>query len=293
MKSVSVSERDHFKYQAQAWLDAYLYIEQVLKCKLSTSYPDFRVDRGESRSDLAEKLRNLFDMGDHPIPSTIHIVEDFGIYAIHVSTNARIDACAGWLNCSRVVVLNTTLTNDRVRLTALHELAHHLYQDCVEGPLLPSEEIESRAFEFASHMLLPERQLIEAFKPKSMVHLLKYKERFGISLAAMILRARKSNLISQRTYQRIWREFSRLGFRTDEPGNVAADRPVCMETLIDTAVRKGVSSYEKIARIASTDEDVVRRRIIRAMGGTTDETPGEEVRTFNFNKYKKLSDKGN
>ncbi len=79
----------------------------------------------------------------------------------------------------------------------MHELAHFLYDD---GPSLPPDEVETRAFEFASHMLFPESQLRKAFQLKSMVHLVEYKERFGISLAAMIFRARKSKMISKQLY---------------------------------------------------------------------------------------------
>lgn len=293
LKSVSVTQRNDFTYRAQAWLEAYLYIEKKVGSTLKSSYPRLRIDYDESGRRLADRLRKLYKMSDHPVPSTIQILEDFGIYVIHLPTNARIDACAGWLGKSRAVVLNTNLSNDRTRLTAFHELAHHLYEDCVEGPSLPTEEVERRAFEFASHMLIPEGQLRKAFEPKSMVRLVKYKERFGISLAAMVYRARESGLLSQRLYQRLWRDFSRLGFRENEPGIVAADRPVRMESLFDIAVDNGAISYEDIAKIVGTDEHTVQARVIRAVGGVSNEASKEEAKTstLNLEEYRRINDK--
>jgi Zn-dependent peptidase ImmA (M78 family) len=219
-------------------------------------------------------------MYDHPVTSVIRILEHFGIYVIEIGTNARIDACAGLLGNSRIVVLNESLPNDRIRLTALHELAHHLYRDCINGPGLLSEDVEKRAFEFASHMLLPETQLERAMRLKSMVHLVQYKERFGISLAAMIYRARKSKLIPTNLYKRLWRDFGRLGFRKNEPGHVAADRPLRMEALLDAAVSDGKINFVTVAKLAGTDESIVKERVFRAIGGRE-----QEPRVIDFEAY--------
>jgi Zn-dependent peptidase ImmA (M78 family) len=207
-----------------------------------------------------------------------------------VPSDARIDAFVGCFDSSKAVVLNSKLSNDRIRLDAMHELAHFLYDD---GPSLPPAEVEIRAFEFASHMLLPESQLQEAFKWKSMVRLLEYKQRFGISLAAMIFRARKSKIISQRLYQRIWSEFSKLGYRKNEPGRVAYDRPIRMEALIDGAVNNGRTSYEELAKITRKEPIEIERKVMGAMNMQTADSSADEPVTnvLEFGKFKdKLSE---
>ena len=215
LRSVSVSEKNHFKSQAESWLNLYLYVENLLNYTLKrNAQTGFVVKSGESGQELAERMRRELKFEDHPISSTIRILEDFGIYTIQVPSEARIDAFVGSFDDSRAVVLNSTLSNDRIRLNAMHELAHFLYDD---GPFLSPDDVETRAFEFASHMLLPESQLCKAFQLKSMVRLVDYKERFGISLAAMIFRARKSKIISKQLYQRIWASFSQFGYRRMNP----------------------------------------------------------------------------
>ncbi len=280
LKSVSVHEKKDFKLRAQAWLDAYFYIEGILKCKLENRHPNFKVKNDTSGRQLAEKIRSMYKIHDYPVTSAIRIMEHFGIYVIEIGTSARIDACAGLMGNSRIVVLNESLPNDRIRLTALHELAHHLYRDCINGPGLLSEDVEKRAFEFASHMLLPETQLEIVMRLKSMVQLVQYKERFGISLAAMIYRARKSDLIPPNLYKRLWRDFGRLGFRKNEPGHVAADRPLRMEALLDAAVSDGKIAFATIAQLAGTDESIVEERIFRAIGGRE-----QKPRVLDFEAY--------
>jgi hypothetical protein len=102
-----------------------------------------------------------------------------------------------------------------------------------------------------------------------MVRLVNYKEHYGISLAAMVYRARRERLITQREYEKIWQQFSRLGFRKDEPGNVAPDRPVRLEVLIDLAVAQKKTTLAQIAQQLGTEELAVQQRVLVAMGGAT------------------------
>jgi hypothetical protein len=120
----------------------------------------------------------------------------------------------------------------------------------------------------SSHLLLPDSQLDEAFKGQSMVKLVQYKERFGISLAAMIYRARESNKISESTYKWLWIEFSRRGWRKKEPGHVRADRATRFEQLIDEAISSKRFTWSELSRATEMREEVLRERISAALGAS-------------------------
>lgn len=270
LKSVRVSDKKRFEGNALGWLQAYLHVERVLSRERTK--PSFHVRGDESGKEVAQRIRREFNLGSFPIPSVIRLSENFGIHVIHVDSDARIDGFAARLGDVSVVALNSQLSNDRIRLNAAHELAHHLYQDCVCRNELREDMIEQRAFECASHLLIPDEELEAAFELRSMVRLVQYKERFGISLAAMIYRARQSNLIPSRLYERLWRDFSKLGWRKEEPGYVSPDRPVRMEAFFDAAVREKKLTLAEIAQVAGVDEYQVRQRILHAMGGAPEET---------------------
>jgi Zn-dependent peptidase ImmA (M78 family) len=135
--------------------------------------------------------------------------------------------------------------------------------------MLSGDEIEKRAFEFASYVLMPSDILKVAFSYKSMVRLVEYKELYGISLAAMVYRGRKERLITQSTYQKIWKQFSRLGFRQDEPGSVTPDRPIRLESLIDFVTTNKKMTFKDIASRINKEESDIRRRVVAALGGIT------------------------
>jgi Zn-dependent peptidase ImmA (M78 family) len=271
LKSVTVRHKALYSNEAAPWLDLYLYLESILAMPLTASREVLHADRSITGESLAEQIRQLYHFGDYPIPSAIRLLEDFGVRVTQIHTDARIDAFAARFGGARVVVLNAGLTADRMRLTSLHELAHHLYADCLGGASLSHDEIEKRAFEFASHVLMPSTVLRKAFDHKSMVRLVEYKERYGISLAAMVFRGRKERLITQRQYEKIWQQFSKLGFRKDEPGDVTSDRPVRLEILIDLAVAGRKTTFVEIARQLGIEESAVKQRVVAAMGGTTRE----------------------
>jgi Zn-dependent peptidase ImmA (M78 family) len=272
LKSVTVRDKTLYSNEATKWLNLYHYLESLLKQPLKPTIKIPQEDRSISGKELAHKVRDACDLDSHPLPSAIRLLEKFGVRVIQLSTDARIDAFAARFGGARVIVLNAALSADRMRLTSLHELAHHLYEDCLTGTRLSDNEIEKRAFEFASHVLIPSDILEVAFSYKSMVRLVEYKELYGISLAAMIYRGRKERLITQRTYQKIWKQFSRLGFRQDEPGSVTPDRPIRLEALIDFVTTNNKMTFNDIASRINKEESDVRRRVVVALGGITHRT---------------------
>ncbi|MCC6228556.1 MAG: ImmA/IrrE family metallo-endopeptidase [Phycisphaerales bacterium] len=267
LKAVKVSEKRAFESESAGWLQAYVELENVLDDSLETL---LTVDAGRlSGARLAAKVREALGLSEmQPVPSMIDVLERFGIRVIQVASEARIDALAGNFGEMPAVVLNATLSNDRLRFDAGHELWHVLTGDCDDDVSLSDKDMDGPAHDFSSHLLLSDAALADAFRGNSMVRLVQFKERYGISLAAMVYRARKADLIPQSLYERLWREFTRLGWRKQEPGYVPPDRPTRLEEMIDTAVKDLKKlSFADVARFAGTTEAVVRQRWLAAMGG--------------------------
>lgn len=273
LKAVRVSEKRAFEAEASGWLQAYIELENVLGVVLS---PTIHVTaKTSSGAELAKAVRSKLQLDPmQTVPSIINVLEQFGVRTIQVWSDARIDALAANFGSMPVVVLNGTSSNDRLRFDAGHELWHVLAGECDEDIELSDKELDGPAHEFASHLLLSDEALEQAFQGNSMVRLVQFKERYGISLAAMIFRARKAGHISESLYERLWREFSRLGWRKQEPGYVPPDRPTRLEELMDTAVKdRKLVSFTDIARFAGVGDAAVRQRWLTAMGGGSFDEP--------------------
>lgn len=274
---VRISDRHQFEAEVQRWLDAYVAIEQRLDCPLQGEFTDFRANPDESPPELAQRVRRFLNFSaTDPIPSVTDILDRFGIRTIEQPTEFRIDGLAARFGDEPAVVLNPGVSNDRSRLNAAHELAHVIFGDCDKEDTIETKASENRAFEFASVFLLPNAKLKEAFTGQSMVRLVQFKEMYGISLAAMVYRAEKQRYITKPTAKKLWMEFSRRGWRTNEPGTVRPDRATRFEQLLDSALFERRISIREAAGLAGVRPEDIRHRINSAMGLAKDAFSDEE-----------------
>lgn len=261
---VGVRDRHRFEGEAQKWLDAYISIENHLGEELSADF-EFEIGDDESSAEAAARFRSELELrDDQPLASVVDLLERLGVRAIGLDTDLAINGLAAKMDDEYVVVLKNNVSNDRARMDAAHELGHVVSNDCDDGDETKAEE--RAAFEFASHVLLTPRMLAEALKRKSLVRMVEFKERFGISLAAMVYRGEEDGLISHEMAKRLWIEFSKRGWRKREPGTVRADRPTRFESIIDSAMVEKNIILARLAEIAGVREDELKRRLIRATG---------------------------
>ena len=278
LKSVRVRDRRHFEGEATRWGFLYFELENIVGHTLKGER--LRAKPGETPSDLAKRVRQKLKLGNGPIPSIVRLLEEFGVRVIQVESEARIDGLAAMYGDAPLVALNPLTSNDRFRFNAAHELGHHLYEDWRDEDG-KDHDGDDRAHDFASHLLIPDSQVDDAFKGLSMVRLVRYKELFGVSLAAMIYRGKQRGHLEKNDYERIWREFGRLGWRKREPGYVPPDYSSRLEQLIEAAVTDGGMSYGDVARLAAVDERVIRSRVLEAIGGRLPEESEAPI-TFSF-----------
>ena len=217
-------------------------------------------------------MRDELGYGVLPVPSVVRVLEKQGIRVLQVDSEARIDGISARFGDVAVVALNPHTSNDRFRFNAAHELGHHLFGDTGDDEGRDHDG-DTRAHDFASHFLIPDEQVKKAFKGLSMVKLVRFKEMFGVSLAAMVYRGKQLEQIPQPVYERLWREFSRLGWRTKEPGHVQADHSTRLEEMIEEATVSGKMPRSSIANFASVEASVIRARVLEAIGGQEPERP--------------------
>ena len=273
---VKVSEERQYLATAARHLDAYRQLERTVGLPLVNQYPGFGVNSQQSGEELAADVRKLFGYAtDTPVPSVIELMERFGVRVIEMPTASRIDGFAARFGSEHAVVLNPNVPNDRGRLNAGHEWGHVLYEDCAQGVKWSHKVVESRAYEFAFGLLMPRSILEDAFRGRSMVKLVQYKERYGVSLAAMVYRAEKVNILSMSETEWLWRQFAVRGWRKKEPGNARPDRAIRFERLFEEAVQGKAVSRHDLLWMMGLSEDEMQARLDLAAGMGAERAPEE------------------
>lgn len=264
---VKVSEEKQYLATAARHVDAYRQLERTLSSPLRNQHPRFAVGPDQTGEELAAEIRRLFDLPAlASVPSVIDLMEQFGVRVIELPTASRIDGFAARFGCEHVVVLNPNVPNDRGRLNAGHEWGHVLYEDCGQGVKWSHKAVEGRAYEFAFHLLMPPAVLCDAFSGRSMVKLVQFKERYGVSLAAMVYRAEKVGILGRTETEWLWRQFAMRGWRKREPGTVRPDRAIRFERLFEEAVQGRAASRHDLLWMMGLSEAEMQARLDLAAG---------------------------
>lgn len=209
---LSMKEEVAIKAEVNRRLQQYLYLEDKLGM-LTPFQPPFPTTRYASIEDMetaAMVLRKKWVLGRDAIPSVCRVMEGAGIKVLELNLDERVDGLSGWVNKKiPFVVLNQrNVTVERKRFTALHELGHLLFHflECLD-----IRTKEKCCHRFASALLFPMEVAYEAFGKKrsalSLEELVELKNSYGMSVAALVHRAKDLHVITEVYYNRIFDEY--------------------------------------------------------------------------------------
>jgi len=196
----------------------------------------------------AKDLRKVWDLGSDPIENLTTLLEDKGIKIGIISGITKFDALFTECDDNPIIVLKKDLPRARQRFSLAHELGHCLLD--VEGGL----DEEKAMHRFAGAFLVPSEKVIFELGEKrhklSIKELMLLKEKYGLSMAAWVYRAKDLGIISPALYVKVQKIFSRQGWKKEEPGDtVSGEVPVFMSTLVFKSHAEGLISTSKAAEL--------------------------------------------
>lgn len=213
--------------------------------------------------EVAHRLRQHWNLGDEPIGNLVGIIESAGIIVVERPLAAPgQDAVSTWPgDKSRFPMMLVTkgLAPDRLRFTIAHELGHLLMHD------IPGPDQEEQANKFASEFLAPADSIrpdLMGLRTGEFRRLLTLKEKWGMSIGALVRRAYDLDIITDRQYREFNMRLSQLGWRKSEPGAVAAETPATLTQIIKAQQDIRHQSVADIARLAGMTEGGFRRHYL-------------------------------
>ena len=203
-------KEEAIKQQVTDHIARYLEVESFLQIssKFENPLAAALVSDGEDVEAAAEKLLDSWSLGSNGIPHVYEMLEDHEIKIYEIDAPEDFDGLSGHANGSiPVIVVNKNYPVERKRFTALHELAHLVLQF---SGALDHKQIEKLCHRFAGALLLPRQTLFRELGDKRQVvmpiELIPIKESLGISIAAIMARARDLEIITAYHYRNfcIW-----------------------------------------------------------------------------------------
>lgn len=245
-------------------VERYLAIEAILDLsseahELADYLPQV-VDSYEAAAQIADKLRADWGLGIDPIPSVARLLEEKGIKVLSLDMPSKFSGLTCDVKRSNglpplpVIVVSTAITVERRRFTLCHELGHRLIRGVKDG--LDHEKAMHR---FASAFLMPASSLREDFGNErhalAFAEIKSAKHFYGVSAAALIVRLRDLNIISEGYFSYLFQTMARFWRSTepdplDEQGEMArGEKSERFEKLVYRALAEQLIALPKAATL--------------------------------------------
>lgn len=158
------------------------------------------------------------------------------------------DAFSTWPSSGvPIIVVNTGLSTDKMRFTLAHEVGHILMH------VLPNEEQERQANEFASELLMPAGEIrveLAGLTTAEFARLMELKAKWRVSIGALIQRAYREEIISDRQFKEFRIRLARMGWDKAEPVELSAEHPRLLAEVIKLRRAQLGEDDDVLARVA-------------------------------------------
>ena len=162
---------------------------------------------------------------DTPIRNLLNQIEKNGVFVFAIPFEIdEQDGYSGWSDGDShrpVIVVTGGKPGDRQRYTLAHELGHlvmhHTFPTGLAG-------VEAQADQFAAEFLLPKDAMRrEIVPPVTLTSLAELKPRWGVSIAALAMRAKELGIITDRQARYLFVKLASEEWDKEEPENLRID----------------------------------------------------------------------
>lgn len=271
-----VSRQKAVKELAADYVERYREAEELVGDvrTYAAPLPDRPVTDLAGAERMATKLREAWQLGHDPLPNIFELMESKGIKVLELPDEDRdFDGLSADTEAGPVVVIAAHLNKNlpRKRMTEVHELGHIVLK---LDPAMEEKTEEKTVAAFAGAFLLPADTFTAAFGHSrqrfTVAELVELKGHFGVSIMAIMRRARSLNLITEQTYKSFCVLTSSWGWRSKgEPGD---DRYAGCETdgrfrqLVRRAVAEEIITLSKGAALLGEPMSRVRHDMEQVIG---------------------------
>ncbi|MDO8874286.1 MAG: XRE family transcriptional regulator [Methanoregula sp.] len=258
----ALSQKDETKILGKTadWLERYLVVEQITGSDKPLALPNpdsCRVSSLDQIEEVAVHVREEWNLGLNPIENLMDVLEQHGIKVGVIAAPVKFDALTMKYNDEHpLIIVNKTFSGDRQRLSLAHELGHMVLK------LDDGIDEEEAAFRFAGAFLIPRQTAIMELGPKRKMldfrELYVLKHKYGMSMGALIYRAKNLNIISEAAANRHWVEMRTHKWHLKEPGTqIEPEIPTHLELLLLRALTEHKISQSRFDELRGDDSPIL------------------------------------
>lgn len=258
------------KDELTQYLAKYFEIQDLLDEDIVFENPlaGMKITNEKDIEKAAKIVRKKWKIGNSPITEVVETIESKGVLIFEVNRIEDFSGFSGYVNEHiPIIVLNENCSDvERKRFTTLHELGH-IVLEFEDG--FSDLKVEKLCDQFAGAMLLVDEMLFDELGLNRTVitleELRRIKEKYGISIKAIIMRASKTGLIDYKTSSEWWNSYNEWYSNDTAQNNFgnfrANEQTTRFRKLLIKAVSENRVSISKAAELMGKKVDIFEAEI--------------------------------
>lgn len=259
---LSTKKENQIKEMIKEFLERYLELENILLLESDFINPleNPVINSLDDIENASLELREKWNLGLNPIPNIMEMLEERGIKIFELDTFPEFDGLSAKVGDLPVIVVNKNFDIVRKRFTLVHELGHLLLS------FKNNSNHEKLCHAFAGAFLIPKSKFIAEFGNKrnniSLEELIAVKEYFGISVQALMYRAKLLGVISERKYTSFCIYINQKGLRDETKLGeyIGEEESKRFHQLLNHAVSEEIISLGRAAELGKIGIDQFRQQ---------------------------------
>ncbi|RKY06521.1 MAG: hypothetical protein DRP56_07280 [Planctomycetota bacterium] len=268
------TEQEKIEAQIQETLEECLKLSELTNCRNGIEIPvnAFPVRQLEDAEGAAESIRESWMLGLDPISSVTGMLEDKNVFVLEIEAPEKFDGISAFAKntddkkvVAAAVVSAKNRSGERQRLNLLHELGH-LVLNMPEDANSKFEE--NAAFRFGAALLAPAKAIHDEVGSQrsslSLAELLLLKERFGLSLQALVMRLNTLGVVSDSYKRNFFAFINKKGWKKAEPHALSPEKATWMERNVLKAWSENLISHKRAEQLLGvkleTEGDIPTKR---------------------------------
>lgn len=264
---LQVKQLDSIREIVKDRLERYFEIEELtgIAPEFCSAYSNVKIQEKNDIYPIVSRLKRDWKLGEDGINNLIEILEENKIKVIEIDAPSSFDGLSGYVSGnSPIIVLNKNMESERKRFTALHELGHLLlsFDESIEG-----KKVEKFCNLFASEMLISKDVFIMKIganrRDISLLELIDIQIQFGISIDALMYKAKDLNIITESRYKTfISKKNAACEFkRSVEKNRSKAEKSCRFARLVYRALASEVISISKASALLESPIEEIRSQL--------------------------------
>ena len=265
-------EQDRVKNLMAETLESWVKLQELTEDDADPTIPvqSKKIRKIEDVEVVASEIRQQWNLGEDPIANVTAVLEDHNVFVVDIATDEKFDGISvvAWGEDHKVraaaVASRRGIPGERQRLNLVHELGHLVLK------VASTVDEECAAFRFGAAFLAPSNVMYVEFGKKrsniNLEELMLFKQKFGLSLQAIVYRLKVLEVINQSSYTEWFQFINKQGWKKHEPSELQPEKPQWLRKKVMRALAEEIITVKEAERLlgekisVQVDTSLIRRR---------------------------------